>query len=90
MLRKSVSAKWIRLVDSITALVKTGVQTLDWDAFAKLASECSIEQAEAKEAAQFLHEVGSIVYFDDPYSALGSLVVIDPQFLAQVMSTVVG
>jgi hypothetical protein len=37
----------------------------------------------------FLHDVGTLVHFDDPFGGLQDLVVIDPQWLADVMKSII-
>jgi hypothetical protein len=38
---------------------------------------------------RFLHDVGTLVHFDDPFGGLQDLVVIDPQWLADVMKSII-
>ncbi|KAL6057002.1 Myotubularin-like phosphatase domain [Balamuthia mandrillaris] len=40
-------------------------------------------------AAEFLHELGSLVYFHDVKTGLSDIVILDPQWLTEVMATVV-
>eukprot|EP01087_Luapelamoeba_hula_P012480 TRINITY_DN3484_c0_g1_i2.p1 TRINITY_DN3484_c0_g1~~TRINITY_DN3484_c0_g1_i2.p1 ORF type:complete len:2043 (+),score=287.04 TRINITY_DN3484_c0_g1_i2:206-6334(+) len=40
-------------------------------------------------ALQFLHELGSVVYFSDPRSGLSDIVILDPNWLTEMMATVV-
>lgn len=39
--------------------------------------------------ARFLYDVGSLVHFDDTFGGLQDLVVIDPQWLADVMKSII-
>lgn len=56
----------------------------------KLGSYCNILSVDKlKRCIKFLHDIGSLIYFDDPSIALGDLVVIEPQFLTNVMSTII-
>ncbi len=40
-------------------------------------------------AMQFLHELGSLVYFNEPKTGLNDIVILDPHWLTEVMVGVV-
>lgn len=48
-----------------------------------------VDESKIKQAAQFLHGVGSIIYYESTYSKLGELVVLDPEYLAGRLSLIV-
>ena len=60
-----------------------------WDHLVKLAEGCGINSEELVEVARFLYDAGTLVHFDDAFSGLQDLVVIDPQWLADVMKSII-
>jgi hypothetical protein len=60
-----------------------------WDHLVKLAEGCGIDSEELVEVARFLYDAGTLVHFDDAFSGLQDLVVIDPQWLADVMKSII-
>jgi hypothetical protein len=60
-----------------------------WDHLVKLAQGCGINSEELVEVARFLYDAGTLVHFDDAFSGLQDLVVIDPQWLADVMKSII-
>jgi len=53
------------------------------------ARRCHIDESQLPEVVRFLHNVGVLIHFDDPFGDLSDLVIINPQWLASVMKTVV-
>src|SRR4051795_12439129 len=58
--------------------------------FQQLAEVYNITKDEVPDALQFLHTIGEVAYFgDDPSEGLSDSVFLDPQWLTDVMSSVV-
>lgn len=56
----------------------------------EIGSYCNIEtMEELKRCLHFLHDLGVLIYFDEPDLKLQSIVIIDPQFLTNVMATII-
>ncbi|KAH3760195.1 leucinerich repeat kinase [Pelomyxa schiedti] len=90
MLRMQVPSRWVSISQVISDRRQQGHKVLSWKDYLSLASSCGVEDpSKAKDAVKFLHEVGSLLHFDDATSDLASLVVIDPNYLASVCSTIV-
>lgn len=61
-----------------------------WAEFVKLAKFCNIADGpDLKRCVETLHMMGDVVYFDDPKGGLDDLVILDSQFLTQVMATII-
>ncbi|KAH3757190.1 leucinerich repeat kinase [Pelomyxa schiedti] len=89
VLRERVPGSWILLDKEITRKRLTS-NTLHWNEFVELANQVQIEdESKIKQAAQFLHSVGSIIFYENSYSELGKLVVLNPQYLADLMCTMI-
>jgi serine/threonine protein kinase/GTPase SAR1 family protein len=64
-------------------------QFIQFDEFVELIAAHGLRRDEVKSALSFFHQVGSLVYFDDPHAGLDQLVIIDPEWLSKVMASVV-
>lgn len=63
--------------------------TLSWEEFSSLCREYSLASDAALKAARFFHEVGELLYFGDSQRNLSDLVILNAQWLARVMSSLV-
>ncbi|KAH3732372.1 leucinerich repeat kinase [Pelomyxa schiedti] len=88
LLREKVPGSWVSL-DELLCDKKPVKRTLNWAEFSGFASAAGVDQHQVKKAAEFLHEVGSVVYYDSKDSKLGEYVVLDPKYLSDVMITMV-
>ncbi|KAH3760136.1 leucinerich repeat kinase [Pelomyxa schiedti] len=89
ILREKVPGNWIQL-DKLLSVKRRTAQTVLWSEFTELAAKANInEPSKLKQAAHFLHGVGSIIYYESSYSKLGDIVILDPEYLASIMSTIV-
>ena len=82
-------SSWLKLEQTLATLRNTTTPILNWKEFSRIAIGCHIEEESVKEAAKYLHMIGVLCYFDDPRSGLDDLVILDPQFLTNVMSAIV-
>jgi small GTP-binding protein len=63
--------------------------TISWNEFAQLAASCNIrEEASLKRATRFLHETGTLIYFEEE-ETLNKMVILDPQYLTKFMSSII-
>lgn len=61
---------------------------LKWAEYSSLANKCNIsDQNVLISATDFLHDVGSLIWFNQP--TLKDLVILDPQWLSNVMASIV-
>lgn len=61
-----------------------------WTDIQKLGSYCYIaDDEELRRCVHLLHDFGSLIYFDDPSLGVQDLVIIDSQFLTNVMATII-
>lgn len=75
-----IPASYLSLEARVKGLVaaKTLVPpTMSWREFRALATECGLADRSVTAAAQFLHDLGSLVYFHEVRSALGRLAAAD-------------
>lgn len=62
----------------------------NWADIQKLGSYCYIsDEDELRRCIHLLHDFGSLIYFDDPSLGVQDLVIIDSQFLTNVMATII-
>jgi hypothetical protein len=50
---------------------------INWETFEKNALSCGVSASEATQAARYLHNIGSVVHFEEKESGLNDLVVLD-------------
>lgn len=63
---------------------------MTWQDYQTLATSCSInDDDQLAVATQFLHNLGSLIHFPSRHSGLSDLVILKPQFLPNLMCTVV-
>lgn len=68
---------------------EVGRNYLKWNDMVYLGRKCGIEEEQLPEVVRFLHNVGAVIHFNDAFGDLSDLVIINPQWLASVMKTVV-
>ncbi|KAH3760740.1 leucinerich repeat kinase [Pelomyxa schiedti] len=88
---RHVNTTWCRLAQVIEKS-RDSCPHMRWNEFVELAKSCGFEgnlQRECESAAAFLHEMGILLHFKDPLSDLGNMVILNPQWLADVMATII-
>ena len=85
--RIDVPLLWFKVKENLKENLKeTGETCLKWDRVKEIAeAEGLKEEKTLQEAVQFFHRVGDLVYFSD----VGDFVVIDPQWLINMLSKVI-
>lgn len=87
ILTSLVPQAYIKL-DQILTQEKTKKKVLSWEEYTELATHVHITQKKALEQmTEFLNDVGSLIWFDTPN--LRELVILDDQWLASVMASVI-
>ena len=88
---KTYPKSWLGLEKHLRSLSKQPKQDpfISWQSFTNIAINCQISAEDVSAAAAFLHSSGVICYFNDEHSGLSDLVILDPQFLTNVFSSVV-
>eukprot|EP01125_Pyxidicula_operculata_P003691 TRINITY_DN1493_c0_g1_i5.p2 TRINITY_DN1493_c0_g1~~TRINITY_DN1493_c0_g1_i5.p2 ORF type:complete len:2132 (-),score=469.27 TRINITY_DN1493_c0_g1_i5:6801-13196(-) len=75
-------------MDKIVSVEKTKKQVLTWEEYTELGTRVHISDRRALESmTEFLHDVGTLIWFDQP--GLRDIVILDDQWLASVMATIV-
>ncbi|KAH3744221.1 leucinerich repeat kinase [Pelomyxa schiedti] len=88
-LREKIPGSWVKL-ERLICEKKKKKPTVRWTKFVKWATQVQIfEPAKIKQAAHFLHGVGSLIYYDSKYSNIGDLVILDPEYLSSLMATLI-
>ncbi|XP_046560391.1 probable serine/threonine-protein kinase roco11, partial [Haliotis rubra] len=79
---------WLNLEKKILA-ARSSTSILKWEVIKEYGMEVGIyDEKDIKEAVQFLHELGTVQYFDNDF-LLEDQIVINPQWIVNVMSCVV-
>eukprot|EP00026_Physarum_polycephalum_P000783 Phypoly_transcript_00784.p1 GENE.Phypoly_transcript_00784~~Phypoly_transcript_00784.p1 ORF type:complete len:1126 (+),score=166.43 Phypoly_transcript_00784:12-3389(+) len=88
---KKMPASTIKLEEAIgKEAKKRDPPLMTWSDYKQLALTCSINDDEQlNTATQFLHNLGSLIHFPSRHSGLSDLVILKPQFLPNLMCTVV-
>ena len=88
---KTYPTSWLSLEKHLRSLSRQREQSpfMDWKEFTATAINCHISEEDVPEAAAFLHSSGVVCHFNDERSGLSNLVILDPQFLTNVMSAVI-
>ncbi|KAL8604081.1 hypothetical protein ACOMHN_024906 [Nucella lapillus] len=84
---EKVPQVWLSLEKKILQ-ARTKSSILEWKAIKEYGMDIGIyDEKDTKEAIQFLHELGTVQYFDNDF--LRNIVVINPQWIVNVMACVV-
>ena len=98
-LRLTIPRSWLDLHNKIRLLQET-TQLISWSKFCEYAGECKVEEKPVI-VAKFLHDVGLILFYENIsekfgnfqslqiFTSLTEMVIIDPQYLSSVFTTVV-
>ena len=64
---------------------------MNWIEWCKMVEDTGISTRDAVAVTQYLHDLGEIIYFNDKKNILGlnEVVILEPQWLTEVMSTVI-
>eukprot|EP01103_Thecamoeba_quadrilineata_P004097 TRINITY_DN1381_c3_g1_i1.p1 TRINITY_DN1381_c3_g1~~TRINITY_DN1381_c3_g1_i1.p1 ORF type:complete len:1903 (+),score=318.22 TRINITY_DN1381_c3_g1_i1:778-5709(+) len=62
---------------------------MNWSEYQSLASLCNIEPEELKVATKLLHNLGSIFHFDQRSGDLENMIILNPQWLTNTMSSII-
>jgi len=85
-----VPATWVQLYDLISShRERRGCEYVSMRTFQQWCTQCHVPASEIADAIEFLSSVGSLIHFNDPASALNELIVLNPQWLANIMSAVI-
>ena len=82
-----VPVEWVRLHEMLTLHRKNGTNFVNWNTYASWGSQCGILPDNLEMATTHLHNSGSMIYY--PAKELKDLVVLNPQWLADVMSCLI-
>ncbi|KAH3756512.1 leucinerich repeat kinase [Pelomyxa schiedti] len=88
VLKERVPGSWV-VLDRVLAEKRKTTQVMHWDEFNTVCKDVKVLPEEILTATRFLHGVGSLLHFETTNSKLGEIVILDPEFLAGVMSTIV-
>jgi hypothetical protein len=84
--------RYLSLENKVKSLVasKTLIPpTLSWKDFKTMAAECGLADRSVSAAAQFLHDLGSLVYFHEMDGDLHDVVILDPQWITDLLASVI-
>ena len=79
LLKKLVPGTWELLDVRLQHLREQSVQTIKKVQFQSMAQQCGIEKKDSDQVLQFLRDVGTVIYFNQPQSNLSQIIIIDPQ-----------
>ena len=79
---------WIKLHEYIKT-AGSGRDYVDWEEFKEWAKICDVEPDQLELATEFLCDIGTLIHFNDNRGNLKDLVILNPQWLADVMSSLI-
>ena len=83
-----LSEPWIKLHEYIKKAGK-GKDYIEWKEYEKWAQICDVELDQLQLATEFLSDIGTLIHFNDARGNLKDLVILNPQWLADVMSCLI-
>ena len=86
MLKQMVPSNYL-VLDKLLTQERSKHQWVRWSIYLKWALQCDVEKSNLPVTTQFLHDVGSLIYFDNP--ALRDIVILDPQWLANIFASLI-
>ena len=89
-LDKLIPSTWKTLDDKCKFLKDTvKLRQIEWKNCLKMAKTCEIEESRLLVALEFLRDVGSVIFFRSAISETPDFIIIDPSWLASVLSSVI-
>lgn len=88
LLQTNVPKSWLDLEVAVLARKATDPYMLLGD-FATLAKQCGVSDTSLPTAMAFLHDVGTLTWFEDKQDGPKSIVIFDSQWLANVMASLI-
>eukprot|EP01094_Clydonella_sp_ATCC50884_P024260 TRINITY_DN6032_c0_g1_i1.p1 TRINITY_DN6032_c0_g1~~TRINITY_DN6032_c0_g1_i1.p1 ORF type:complete len:1495 (+),score=611.24 TRINITY_DN6032_c0_g1_i1:260-4486(+) len=79
-----ISVDWVKLHDFIRA---QSAEYVDWSTYVRWADQCGVQPDMLPIATEFFRDMGSVIHFN--HEGLRDLVVLSPQWLADVMSSLI-
>ena len=77
------------MLDRVLTAEKTKHQTISWSQYCEHAIGCSIPEENIPVVTTFLHDVGTLMHYDAKESGLDQIVILDPQWLADIMASLI-
>jgi Leucine-rich repeat (LRR) protein/serine/threonine protein kinase len=69
--------------------IRTTANTLSLTDFSGVAVQAGVEPSNMSSCLQFFHDVGLVMYFDDKNAGLRDLVILDPLWIANLLSSII-
>eukprot|EP01133_Synstelium_polycarpum_P004077 gene4077-4749_t len=90
-LRVKVPSSFFTLEEALLEVRKKRIPPIMmWPEYINLANICNLKDAVTiQRATEFLHNIGSIVYFNDTNSTVGKMVILDHQWIINCMSALI-
>ena len=78
---------WVQLHEMLKSHRESGTNYVQWSIYSSWALQCGLQSDDIMMATEHLHNSGSLIYF--PVEELKNLVILNPQWLADVMSCLI-
>ncbi|KAF2072479.1 hypothetical protein CYY_006211 [Polysphondylium violaceum] len=90
-LKEKVPSSFFTLEEALLEVKKKRIPpVMMWQEYINLANICNLKDAvQIQRATEFLHNIGSIVYFNDINSTVGKMVILDQQWVINCMSSLI-
>ncbi|EGC32773.1 cGMP binding protein with small GTPase-serine/threonine kinase-dep-rasgef-gram-and two cGMP binding domains [Dictyostelium purpureum] len=90
-LKEKVPSSFFTLEEALIEVKKKRIPpVMMWQEYINLANICNLKDSvQIQRATEFLHNIGSIVYFNDLNSSVGKMVILDQQWIINCMSSLI-
>eukprot|EP01132_Coremiostelium_polycephalum_P002390 gene2390-2955_t len=90
-LKEKVPSSFFTLEEALLEVKKKRIPpVMMWQEYINLANICNLKDSvQIQRATEFLHNIGSIVYFNDLNSTVGKMVILDQQWIINCMSALI-
>ena len=79
---------WVHFYEYLNSYRKK-LDHVSWAVYTSWARRCGVKMEDIGKCTEFLADVGSVIHFNDPHGRLNDLVILNPQFLADLMATLI-
>ena len=81
---------WIKAEKTLSVMAQSKSKPyITMDEFKRIATGCQVDDNSILDVLRFLHATGVLCYFENASKSLEDIIILDPQFLTKVMSSVI-
>ncbi|GAM20898.1 hypothetical protein SAMD00019534_040730 [Acytostelium subglobosum LB1] len=91
ILRTKIPSSFFTFEEALLEAKKKRIPPImNWQEYINLANICNLKDSvKIQRATEFLHNIGSIMYFNDPNSTVGKMVILDHQWIINCLTSLI-